>query len=80
MRNDEKKRVQTDFNLQEQQKSEKNLMFKYKILQKEIENIKKKRQIDNEKNKKRFKSLEKLIQTFKKNNQEKKNKESEDNL
>ena len=55
-------------------------MFKYKILQKEIENIKKKRQIDNEKNKKRFKSLEKLIQTFKKNNQEKKNKESEDNL
>ena len=80
LRNDEKKRVQTDFNLQDKQQSEKNLMFKYKILQKEIENIKKKRQIDNEKNKKRFKSLEKLIQTFKKNNQEKKNKESEDNL
>ena len=77
---DDEKRVETDFNLKDNQKSGKNLISKYKLLQKEIDNIKKQRNIEKKKNNKRFENLEKLILKFKKNNKELKNKENEDNV
>ena len=46
---DDEKRVETDFNLKDNQKSGKNLISKYKLLQKEIDNIKKQRNIEKKK-------------------------------
>ena len=77
IKNDTEKRFQTESNwlFNSTNNSDNNLISKYKLLQKEIDKIKKQRQIENKQNSERFKSLEKLIQKVKKNN-----KEIEDNL
>ena len=77
IKNDTEKRFQTESNwlFNSTNNSDNNLISKYKLLQKEIDKIKKQRQIENKQNSERFKSLEKLIQKIKKNN-----KEIEDNL
>ena len=77
IKNDTEKRFQTESNwlFNSTNNSDNNLISKYKLLQKEIDKIKKQRQIENKQNSERFKTLEKLIQKVKKNN-----KEIEDNL
>ena len=77
IKNDTEKRFQTESNwlFNSTNNSDNNLISKYKLLKKEIDKIKKQRQIENKQNSERFKSLEKLIQKVKKNN-----KEIEDNL
>ena len=58
-----------------------NLATKYKDLQKEIENLKKERQLENEKYLERFKTLENIINTIKKNDENKKdNNKKEDRV
>ena len=76
VKNDTDKRFQTDGNwiFSNTNSSENNLISKYKLLQKEIDKIKKQRQIENKQNSERFKSLEKLIQKVKKSNKEKEDK------
>ena len=76
VKNDTDKRFQTDGNwiFSNTNSSENNLISKYKLLQKEIDKIKKQREIENKQNTERFKSLEKLIQKVKKSNKEKEDK------
>ena len=76
VKNDTDKRFQTDGNwiFSNTNSSENNLISKYKLLQKEIDKIKKQREIENKQNTERFKSLEKLIQKVKKTNKEKEDK------
>ena len=58
-----------------------NLATKYKDLQKEIENLKKERQLENEKYLERFKNLESIIQKIKKSDENKKdNNQKEDRV
>ena len=58
-----------------------NLATKYKDLQKEIENLKKERQLENEKYLERFKTLESIIKKIKKNDENKKdNNKKEDRV
>ena len=63
------KRNNINFN---ESKTENNLTSKYKELQKEIENLKKERQLESEKYLERFKILEKTIKKIKKNEDDKK--------
>ena len=58
-----------------------NLASKYRDLQKEIENLKKERQLENEKYLEKFKNLEKIIKNIKKNDSDKKdNNKKEDRV
>jgi hypothetical protein len=76
-KSDTSKRFQTEGNwlFSNTNSSENNLISKYKLLQNEINKIKKQREIENKQNTERFKSLEKLIQKVKKTNKEKEEKE-----